>query len=105
MPECSPPVAFFRAGARMSASIAGPSRGTTSWRGVREVSIARRRASVSRALVRRVRAGGVSERAVGSAIVVDDMSGAPIGGVWSVELGEAGAGTVEVDVVQGGDAG
>ena len=55
--ECRPPVATFSAGATTRASSAGPSSGTAIWRGVFEVSDARRLASVSSTLPARARTG------------------------------------------------
>src|SRR5205823_1021206 len=62
MCECKPPVAFLSAGARISASSAGPTSGTAIWRGVRDVRSARRRASVSTALPRELDVAVVERR-------------------------------------------
>src|SRR5690349_1644482 len=100
MCEFSPPVAFWSAGARISASSAGPSRGTAIWRGVREVSIARRRASVSSAPAGRARVGDGIGIGIGSATALAMLVLLCSGG-----RGELGAGAVEVHVVEGGAAG
>src|SRR5579863_4052921 len=93
-----PPVATWSAGAAISASSAGPSSGTATCRGVREVSDARRRASVTSALAERGRRGRSSAIAAGCSNAV------AIGGLLSVAV-HAGAGQLQVDVVERRGAG
>src|SRR5436305_1418983 len=100
MCECNPPVAFFSAGARISASSAGPSSGTAIWRGFDAVSMARRRASVSTAPNLRLRL--VARRGRGIASVTADMALSPY---RSGSVGELSAGQLQIDVVEGWDAG
>src|SRR5690348_13530210 len=96
MCEWRPPVAFLSAGARMSASSAGPSRGTAIWRGLEAVSMARRRATVRTApsFGARLAAG----RGSGIVSVSADMS---VVLLRSGSLGELGARQLQVDVIEG----
>src|SRR5438045_2570793 len=100
--ECSPPVATFRAGATTRASSAGPSSGTAIWRGVFDVRDALRLASVSSALPGRARPG--AQRGVDGAWAVADMAQSFLEEL-SGGLVNAGAGQLQVGVIEGGEAG
>src|SRR6516165_7179742 len=85
----------------MSASSAGPSSGTAIWRGVLEVSDARRPASVSSTLAVRARPG--ARRAIeGASAIADIEVSLSIGGWgWCDSGGDALARQMQVDVVEG----
>src|SRR5690349_21208184 len=100
---CSPPSAVFSAGAMTVANRIGVTSGTAICRGLLAVSAARRRASDSSAVVRRVGRRSGRARAPGAGAAMVPAMGTSLSGLGrSGGVGERRAGEVQVDVVERG---
>src|SRR5438270_1913046 len=104
MPVRRPPVATFSAGPTTRARMAGPSSGTSIWRGLLAVSAARRRARVSSAPPDPVRWAG-RRALMGTDSAMADMGWLLDGSKGCSRRLAERAGELQVDVIQVGGAG